>query len=143
VGYVWSMLKDASWEMWSRCPQRHRRPRAGSAEGRDWLGFNGKEGFRNWLMAILAREGTVCHSLQGWMRGWMWKGRGLGGDGRIVIDVSGDFRAGCVAVGMSYSVAPNGNKCVSNTTPFWRTFCHKGRIQFRYGRGTRNYNSRN
>jgi len=40
-----------------------------------------KKGLGNWLMAILAREGTVCHSLQEWMRGWMWKGRGLGREG--------------------------------------------------------------
>jgi len=39
------MSEDTSLEMWGGCLQTHRGPRAGNAEGRDWLGFNGKEGF--------------------------------------------------------------------------------------------------
>jgi hypothetical protein len=97
----------AGWDLCGRCqrilgrckaggagPQAHHRPRAGSAEGRDWLDFNEKEGFGELVYAILAREGALCHSLQGWMRGWLWKEKGLGREGRIVIDVSGDSRAG-------------------------------------------------
>ena len=31
----------------------------------------GKKGLGDWFMTILAREGTVCHCLQRWMRGWL------------------------------------------------------------------------
>jgi hypothetical protein len=35
-------------------------PRAGGAEGRDWLVSMGKKGLRNRLMAILTREGLYA-----------------------------------------------------------------------------------
>ena len=35
-------------------------PRAGSAEGRDWLVSMGKKGLRNRLMAVLTREGLYA-----------------------------------------------------------------------------------
>ena len=47
-----------------------------------------------------------------------------------MIDVSDHFRAGCVAVGMSYSVAANGNKCVSSTTPFCTLSVTKAEFNF-------------
>lgn len=59
---MWSMLEDIAWEMWSGYfgGKTGGGPRAGSAEGRDWLVSMGKKGLRNRLMAVLTREGLYA-----------------------------------------------------------------------------------
>jgi hypothetical protein len=73
--------------------QTHRRSRAGSAEG-DIGASMRKKGLGSLLMVILTREGAVCYHLEGWVRWWLWKGRDLGREGRIVIDISSESLAG-------------------------------------------------